>query len=71
MQALAVYPDRKESCIMADKSKRGFASMDPEKQQEIARLSGQTSHGLRKAHRFTSEEAREAGKKGSRRKSTY
>jgi uncharacterized protein len=51
---------------MADKRKRGFAAMAPEKQREIARLGGQTSHRLGKAHRFTSEEAREAGKKGGR-----
>lgn len=28
-----------------DTSKRGFASMDPEKQREIARKGGQSSHG--------------------------
>jgi general stress protein YciG len=51
---------------MANKSKKGFASMDPEQQRAIARLGGQTSHRLGKAHQFTSEEAREAGKKGGR-----
>jgi general stress protein YciG len=38
--------------------------MDPEKQRRISRLGGLTSHRLGKAHTFTPEEAREAGKKG-------
>jgi general stress protein YciG len=50
----------------AQTSKRGFASMDSEKAQEIRRLGGQTVHKLGKAHTFTLEEAREAGKKGGR-----
>ena len=29
-------------------SKRGFASMDPERQREIARKGGEASHGSRK-----------------------
>jgi len=49
---------------MADKGKRGFAAMDPEKAREIHSLGGQTAHRLGTAHRFTSEEARKAGKKG-------
>jgi uncharacterized protein len=47
-----------------DNNKRGFAAMDPEKAREIHRLGGQTAHRLGKAHTFTSEEARQAGKKG-------
>ena len=43
---------------------RGFAAMDPERQREIARLGGRTAHARRRAHRFTSEEARAAGRKG-------
>jgi uncharacterized protein len=53
------------------KSKRGFASMDPQRQREIARLGGQTTQRLGKAHTFTPEEARLAGQrshKGARRK---
>ena len=46
------------------KSKRGFASIDPERQREIARLGGQAAHRQGKAHQFTTEEAREAGRKG-------
>jgi hypothetical protein len=43
---------------------RGFAAMDPQKQREIASKGGKASHLSGKAHEFTSEEARAAGKKG-------
>ncbi len=46
------------------KSRRGFASMDAEKQREIASKGGRASHEKGTAHEFTSEEAREAGRKG-------
>jgi uncharacterized protein len=49
---------------MADTSKRGFASMDDDKQREIASKGGQAAHEKGTAHEFTSEEAREAGHKG-------
>ena len=49
---------------MSEKSKRGFASMDPEKQREIASKGGQAAHEKGTAHEFTPEEAREAGRKG-------
>jgi general stress protein YciG len=45
-------------------SKRGFASMDKEKQRRIASLGGQAAHQKGLAHEFTPEEAREAGRKG-------
>lgn len=45
-------------------SNRGFASMDPEKQREIASKGGKAAHEQGTAHEFTSEEAREAGRKG-------
>ena len=45
-------------------SKRGLASMTPERQKEIARLGGRAAHEKGKAHRFNSDEARAAGKKG-------
>lgn len=44
--------------------KQGFASMDKEKQREIASKGGQAAHEKGTAHEFTSEEAREAGRKG-------
>jgi uncharacterized protein len=47
-------------------SRRGFASMSPEKQREIASRGGKAAHSKGTAHEFTSEEAREAGRKGGR-----
>ncbi len=49
-----------------EKSKRGFASMDVEKQREIASQGGKAAHKKGTAHEFTSEEAREAGRKGGK-----
>lgn len=45
-------------------SARGFASMDPEKQRQIARQGGRAAHEKGKAHQFSTEEAKAAGKKG-------
>jgi uncharacterized protein len=45
-------------------SNRGFASMDPERQREIASKGGKAAHESGNAHEFDSEEAREAGRKG-------
>lgn len=46
------------------KQKRGFAAMDPQKQLELARQGGRAAHKSGNAHRFTSEEATAAGRKG-------
>lgn len=43
---------------------RGFASMAEEKQREIARKGGRAAHEKGRAHEFTSDEARQAGRKG-------
>src|ERR1700720_948177 len=51
---------------MANTSKRGFASMDPSKQKEIASKGGRAAHAKGTAHEFTSDEARVAGRKGGR-----
>ena len=45
-------------------STRGFASMDPERQRQIAREGGKAAHIKGTAHEFSSEEARNAGRKG-------
>jgi len=45
------------------KSQRGFASMDKERQREIASEGGRAAHEKGTAHEFDSEEAREAGQK--------
>ena len=45
-------------------SRRGFASMDENRQRAIASEGGRAAHARGTAHEFTSEEAREAGRKG-------
>jgi general stress protein YciG len=49
---------------MPDKSNRGFAGMDAEKQRQIASKGGKAAHAKGTAHKFTPAEAREAGRKG-------
>src|SRR6476660_2417979 len=46
------------------RSNRGFASMDREKQKEIASKGGRAAHAKGTAHEFDSGEARDAGRKG-------
>ncbi len=46
---------------MAD---RGFASMDKDKQREIASRGGKAAHAKGTAHEWTPEEASRAGRKG-------
>lgn len=46
------------------KKGRGFAAMDAEKQRQIASMGGKAAHQKGTAHEFSSEEAREAGRKG-------
>lgn len=53
--------------------RRGFASMDPALQRRLAVEGGKASHVSGRGHKWTAEEAREAGRKGgliSRRKPT-
>jgi len=47
---------------MPGSSKRGFASMNPEKQRQIASKGGREAHRQGTAHEFSSEEARAAGR---------
>lgn len=44
--------------------RRGFAAMDRDRVREIARMGGTAAHQLGKAHRFSSDEAQRAGRKG-------
>jgi general stress protein YciG len=44
--------------------RRGFATMDEETVRRIARAGGRAAHERGHAHRFSSEEARRAGRKG-------
>jgi uncharacterized protein len=50
--------------VTVAKEDRGFASMDPAKQREIASKGGKAAHQKGTAHEWTSEEARNAGRKG-------
>lgn len=43
---------------------RGFASMDPTRRKKLAAMGGRVAHILGVAHRWTSEEARAAGRLG-------
>jgi general stress protein YciG len=48
----------------SNKSNRGLASADEATRKRVASEGGRAAHKLGKAHEFTSEEAREAGRKG-------
>jgi len=50
--------------MLSKESSRGFASMDRDHQREIASKGGKAAHSSGRAHQFTSEQAREAGRKG-------
>jgi general stress protein YciG len=56
MEGTKVSTERKE--------RRGFASMSPEKQREIASKGGRAAHEKGTAHEWTADEARSAGRKG-------
>lgn len=47
------------------KSRRGFASMTPQRRREIASMGGRAAHTKGTAHEFTSAEAADAGRKGA------
>lgn len=47
-------------------SNRGFASMDENRQREIASMGGKAAHQKGTAHEFDSAEAAEAGRKGGK-----
>jgi general stress protein YciG len=47
-----------------DNKPRGFAALDRQRLIEIARKGGRAAHAAGTAHRFTPEEAREAGRRG-------
>lgn len=49
---------------VGSKSRRGFAAMDPEMQRRIASEGGRASHESGRGHRFSTAEARDAGRKG-------
>lgn len=46
------------------KGRQGFASMSAEEHREIASKGGKAAHKMGRAHEWTAEEARAAGRKG-------
>jgi general stress protein YciG len=56
--------NRRKAVDGARKERRGFASMSPEKQREIASKGGRAAHEKGTAHEWTPDEARAAGRKG-------
>ena len=54
----------RENTGRGNTSRRGFASMDPQKQRAIASEGGRAAHRQGVAHEWNSDEAREAGRKG-------
>ncbi len=50
----------------AKKGKQGFASMSKDAQREIAASGGRAAHKKGTAHKWNSQEAAAAGKKGGR-----
>lgn len=56
--------NQREGNDRRQKSPRGFAAMNQEKQREIASKGGRAAHAKGTAHEFTADEAREAGRKG-------
>jgi len=51
---------------MSKTRKRGFGSMDHEKQRVIASMGGKAAHAAGTAHQYTPKEAAAAGRKGGR-----
>lgn len=50
--------------VSVEKEDRGFALMSPARRREVASKGGKAAHQKGTAHEWTSEEAREAGRKG-------
>jgi hypothetical protein len=46
--------------MTTQKKPKGFATMDPQDQREIAALGGRTAHAMGRAHKWTREQARAA-----------
>ena len=61
---IGTEPREKREEDTVAKEDRGFASMDRAKQREIASKGGKAAHQKGTAHEWTSEEARDAGRKG-------
>ncbi|MCC3155248.1 KGG domain-containing protein [Hymenobacter sp. BT770] len=62
--AAAAKSSTRPATRVGTKSRRGFAAMSPETQRRIASEGGKASHASGRGHRFSAEEARDAGRKG-------
>jgi len=62
--AEAVDDKRKAMMTTTGKRAMGFASMNPDLQRQIASRGGKAAHAKGRAHEWTLEEARAAGRKG-------
>ena len=60
----AARPATRPANRVGTKSRRGFAAMSPETQRRIASEGGKASHASGRGHRFSADEARDAGRKG-------
>lgn len=61
---MAEHGNTGSATVAGGKSRRGFASMDPSRQKEIASKGGRAAHEKGTAHEWSSDEARAAGQKG-------
>jgi len=62
--SLTIIPPAAEHFHMTEKSKRGFASMDKDRQREIARQGGQSVPSEKRSFSKNAELASQAGSKG-------
>ncbi len=53
-----------EIAAVNPKQRRGFAMMDPDTLRAVCSQGGRTAHARGRAHRFSTEKASQAGKKG-------
>lgn len=60
----AAKPITRPANRIGTKSRRGFAAMSPDTQRRIASEGGKASHASGRGHRFSADEARDAGRKG-------
>jgi general stress protein YciG len=59
-------PVEQDTLPLQGMKRRGFASMSQERRREVAARGGKNAHAYGHAHKWTSEEARAAGRKGGR-----
>jgi hypothetical protein len=62
--ARAASSRRRRLGLPANRGRRGFATLSPERRRKIASQGGKAAHAQGKAHEFTAEEALAAAKKG-------